>query len=258
MRDRCAARHVSTAGLLTRMRNKHSMVGARRVLLRTRLRGVGLGGPCAKRRRRRLGSSGRRHLRLPGGVPRSRRRPGSRRLCRPADQRRVALQSVAVFAVVAHGAGAPVPAASVDVPVSKPRRALDRQRIRSRDAAARGLSLLRQLRSRAHGVDGRPAASARERAPHVRRILDGPLGRQPARDRDDALESGIPASQRHRAQRPRAHARVLRAPRRLPDARHGRRRSAVPRRAVRAIDGFPARCARQHAARRVRRLRERR
>ena len=35
--------------------------------------------------------------------------------------------------------------------------------------------------------------------------------------------------------------RVLRAARRLSDARHGRRRSAVPRRAVRALDGLPAR-----------------
>ena len=243
MRDRCAAGHLSTAGLLTsRMRNKHSMVGMRGLFCFGAVcYGVGLGGACAERCRRRLGSGGRRHLRFPGGVSRSWRRPGSRRLRRPADQRRAALQSVAVLPVVAHGAGAPVPAASVDVPVSEPRRPVDRQRVRSRDAAARRLSLLRQLRSGAYGVDGRPAASARERASHVRRLLDGPLGRQPARDRDDALEGGLPPSQRHRPQRPRADDRVLRAARRLPDARHCRRRSAVSRRAVRALDGFPAR-----------------
>ena len=229
-----------------------------RVLLRSPLLGVGLGGPCAKRRRRRLGPGGRRDFRFPGGVPRSRRRPGSRRLRRLAYQRCAALQSVPVLAVVVDRAGASVLAASVDVPVSEPRWALDRQRIRPRDADARRVPLLRQLRSRAYGVDGWTAASTRECAAYVRGLLDGPLGGQPARDRDDPLESGISTPQRHRSQRSSAHARVLRAPRRLPDARHCRRGCAVSRRAVRALDGLSARSASQHAPRRVRRICQRR
>ncbi len=131
--------------------------------------------------RRRLGSGRRGHLRLSGGVPRSRRRPRSRRLRGPADQRCGALQGIVVLAFMAHRAGAHVPAAPGDLRVPQPRGAFGREGIRCRHAEARGVPLLRHLRSRANGLDGRARAPARERAAYVRRFLDGPVGGQQAR-----------------------------------------------------------------------------
>ena len=48
---------------------------------------------------------------------------------------------------------------------------------------------------------GRPAASARIRATHLGRLLDGPLGRRHAHGRDDASQGRLDSAQRRRAQR---------------------------------------------------------
>jgi hypothetical protein len=61
-------------------------------------------------------------------------------------------------------------------------------------------------------MDGRPHPGP-ERGPHVDGLLDRPLGRRHARDRDDAPQAGVGPPQRAADERSGAHDRVLGAQR---------------------------------------------
>ena len=137
-------------------------------------------------------------------------------------------------------AGTPMQAASVDLWLSRRRRAAHLGRPRRGHAAARQDPHAHRMAGTAsRDLDGRPPASARVRTAYVAGFLDGQLGRRRARRQDDASESGLDAAQRLAAQRPRDDDRPLPPLRRPHDARDDRRRSRLLDRAAREDERLP-------------------
>ena len=89
-------------------------------------------------------------------------------------------------------------------------------------AADRDSLVQPDVRRTPHDLDGRPSASAGVGAAHVDGLLDRTFRRQRARGADDASQAGLAAAQRAARERSGDAGRVLRPPRRSPDAYLGR------------------------------------